>query len=403
MSVIARSKLITEADPQLAGQIRAWRHAIHANPETAFEEVETAELASRQLQACGLEVYSGIAVTGVVGVLRAGMSEHAIGLRADMDALHIQEANDFPYRSQRDGRMHACGHDGHTAMLLGAATYLARTRRFDGTVYFIFQPAEESEGGGRRMVEEGLFDRFPMDAVYGLHNIPGMPVGEFALLTGPALASFDVFEICIRGKGGHAAMPQRTVDPIVVGAQLVNVLQTIVSRSLDPLDAGVISVTSMHAGETWNVVPDSCVLRGSVRALDEDVRAVIEARIRELSEGLCSSFGASAEIKYERRYPATINTPEESDRARRVVETEFGPEHVIADARPLMASEDFAYMLRAKAGCFALTGNGIGESASPCQLHSSHYDFNDDVLGWGATYWVRLVEQILPVTSRAPG
>ena len=391
-----RLRLITEDDPQLAARMRGWRHAIHANPETAFEEVQTAALVAEQLRAFGLQVHTGIAATGLVGVLRSGNGQRAIGLRADMDALHIQEQNEFAHRSRNDGRMHACGHDGHTAMLLGAAAHLASTKRFDGTVYFIFQPAEENEGGGRRMVEEGLFERFAMEAVYGLHNIPGMPVGQFTIVSGPALASFDTFEITVRGKGGHAAMPQRTIDPVVVGSQLVSALQTIVSRTVDPLDSGVVSVTSMHAGETWNVVPDTCVLRGSVRAFDEKVRGTIEEKLRSLATGLCASFGASAEVRYERRYPATVNAPRESALARAMAAREFGNERVVADARPLMASEDFAFMLRAKAGCFALTGNGAGTPGAPCELHNPRYDFNDDVFGWGATYWVRLVEHSLP-------
>jgi amidohydrolase len=390
-----RPRLITEADPGLARSMREWRHAIHAHPETAFEEIETAAMVARQLGECGLEVHTGIAQTGVVGVLSCGSSSRAIGLRADMDALHIQEQNDFAHRSLRDGRMHACGHDGHTAMLLGAARHLASTRSFDGTVYFIFQPAEENEGGGRRMVEEGLFERFAMEAVFGLHNIPGMPVGQFTILTGPALASFDIFEITVRGRGGHAAMPQRTVDPIVAGSQLVTALQSIVSRTIDPLDAGVVSVTSLHAGETWNVVPDTCVIRGSVRAFSESVRNSVEARMRELAAGICAAFGARADVRYERRYPATVNAPAESEHARRVAVRAFGSERIVAEGRPLMASEDFAYMLQAKPGCFALTGNGTGVPGSPCELHNPRYDFNDDVLGWGATYWVRLVEETL--------
>jgi amidohydrolase len=388
-------RLITDADPDLARRMREWRRTIHAHPETAFEEIETAALVSRQLEECGLEVHTGLAQTGVVGVLRCGSSSRAIGLRADMDALHIQEQNDFAHRSRRDGRMHACGHDGHTAMLLGAARHLAAKRSFDGTVYFIFQPAEENEGGGRRMVEEGLFERFAMEAVFGLHNIPGLPVGQFTILTGPALASFDIFEITVHGKGGHAAMPQRTVDPVVVGSQLVTALQSIVSRTIDPLDAGVVSVTSLHAGETWNVVPDTCVIRGSVRTFSEGVRNSVETRMRELAAGICAAFGARSDVRYERRYPATVNAPAESEHAQRVAARAFGKERIVAEGRPLMASEDFAYMLQAKAGCFALTGNGAGAPGSPCELHNPRYDFNDEVLGWGATYWVRLVEETL--------
>jgi hippurate hydrolase len=390
--------LITDADPGLLAQMRSWRRTIHAHPETAFEEFATAELVAGTLRAAGISVHTGIAETGVVGVLQSGEGGRAIALRADMDALHIQELNDFAHRSRHEGRMHACGHDGHTAMLLGAAAYLARTRNFLGTVFLIFQPAEENEGGGRRMVEEGLFERFPAEAVFGLHNLPGMPVGRFSLLTGPALASFDTFEIRIRAQGGHAAMPHLTADPIVIGAQLVSALQTIVSRALSPQEAAVVSVTSLHAGDTWNVIPNEAILRGSARAFSEPVQAKIEERVRALATGLCSSFGADADVDYQRRYPPTINWPAETQTARHVVTEAFGTDTLQPDARPLMASEDFAYMLLRKAGCFALVGNGVEGSG---QLHSAHYDFNDDLLGWGATYWVRLVEHMLARSNAA--
>ena len=383
--------LITDADDTLRGLMRTWRHAIHAHPETAFEEFATAELVAATLQASGITVHTGIAGTGVVGVLSAGTGGRSIGLRADMDALHIQELNEFAHRSQCEHRMHACGHDGHTAMLLGAAVHLASSRAFDGTVYLIFQPAEENEGGGRRMVEEGLFERFPMDAVYGLHNLPGLPVGQFSLSPGPALASFDTFEIKIRGKGGHAAMPHRAIDPIVIASQLIGALQTVVSRKLDPLEAGVVSVTSVHAGDTWNVIPDEAVLRGSVRAFSDDVQRLIEESIRSLAAGICATFGATAEVTYEYRYPKTFNWPEQTELARNVVTEAFGADGLLAAPRPLMASEDFSYMLRDKAGCFALLGNGLIGSG----LHHPRYDFNDELLGWGATYWVRLVESLL--------
>jgi amidohydrolase len=390
---VGSHELITDTDGQLGEQMRSWRRTIHAHPETAYEEFATAKLVAAALQESGIRVHTGIARTGVVGVLQAGNGGRSIALRADMDALHIQELNDFAHRSLHDGRMHACGHDGHTATLLGAAAHLARTRNFEGTVYLVFQPAEENEGGGRRMVEEGLFEHFPVDAVFGLHNLPGLPVGCFSLLSGPVLASFDIFEIRISGKGGHAAMPQHVIDPIVIGSQLVGALQTIVSRSLDPLESGVVSVTSLHAGDTWNVVPDEAVLRGSVRAFDEPIQARIEERLRALTTGICTSFGASATVKYERRYPPTVNWPEQTEAARRVVVKTFGADSLTAGARPLMASEDFSYMLREKPGCFALLGNGVG--AGSTGLHNPHYDFNDELLGWGATYWVRLVEDLL--------
>lgn len=385
--------LIAEFDPLLTRQMREWRRAIHAHPEIAFEEHETAALVARKLGEFGIAVHTGIAHTGVVGVLRAGASHRSIGLRADMDALPMQELNRFEHRSRIDQRMHACGHDGHTAMLLGAAKHLATTKRFDGTVYFIFQPAEENEGGGRRMVEEGLFQRFPMDSVFGLHNLPGQPVGQFTILSGPALASYDTFEIAILGKGGHAGMPQRTVDPIVIGAQLIVGLQTIVSRALDPLDWAVVSVTSLHAGEAWNVVPDKAVLRGSVRAFSEQVQALIEERIRALAQGISASFGAASDVRYERRYPPTINWPVETAQAQRAAASAFGAERVNETARPLMASEDFAYLLREKVGCFALIGNGPSDGG--CELHNPYYDFNDELLALGATYWTSLVEQQL--------
>lgn len=381
---------------QWQDEMTRWRRYLHQHPETAFEEVETARFVAGKLSEFGIEVHRGLAGTGIVGTLRSGSRTSAIGLRADMDGLAIHEANEFPHRSVVAGKMHACGHDGHTAMLLGAARYLAATRRFDGTVHFIFQPAEENEGGGRRMVEEGLFEQFAMDAVFGMHNIPGIPVGRFAAMPGPVMASFDIFEITIEGRGAHAAMPHQGVDAIVIASQLVLAMNTVVSRNLDPIESAVLSVTQLHAGETWNASPGTAVLRGTVRTFSETVRTTIEQRIRELAEHVASAYGGSARLMYDRRYPPTINDAAQTLQAQRVIESTFGNDSLLRDARPIMAAEDFAYMLQAKQGCYVWLGNGAGEGS--CAVHNSRYDFNDEALPHGATYWVRLVEGLLPST-----
>ncbi len=292
----------------LESEMRDWRHHLHAHPETAFEESATAAFVADKLTRLGLEVHTGLAKTGVVGVLRHGTGERAIGLRADLDALHIQEASGVSYQSRHPGRMHACGHDGHTTMLLGAAQALAQRRNFAGTVYFIFQPAEENEGGGRVMVEEGLFDRFPMEAVYGLHNWPRKALGTFATREGPLMGAYDIFEIVVTGKGGHAAMPYVTRDPMLFAAHMINALQTIVARNLHPQDAGVVSVTQVHGGDTWNVIPEQVVLRGTVRTFRREVQDLIESRIRGLAAGVAATFEMAATVRYERRYPSTVNT-----------------------------------------------------------------------------------------------
>ena len=295
----------------------AWRHDIHSHPETAFEEVRTADVVAAKLEAFGLEVHRGLAKTGVVGVLRSGTSKRAIGLRADMDALDVHETNQFDHKSTIPGKMHACGHDGHTVMLLGAAKYLAETKNFDGTVYFIFQPAEENEGGGRVMVEEGLFEKFPVDGVYGMHNIPGIPVGKFAVRPGPMMAAYDIFEVVLKGVGAHGAMPQHTIDPVVVGAHIVTALQSIVARNVDPMDTAVVSTTQIHAGDTWNVIPQECVLRGTVRTFKKPVQDLIEKNIEKISRNVAAGFGAEVvKWRYERRYPATVNSVA-GDRVRR--------------------------------------------------------------------------------------
>ncbi len=378
-------------------EMTAWRRDIHAHPETAFEEHRTSDVVAKKLGEFGIAVSRGLAGTGVVGTLTVGSGKRAIGLRADMDALHIHEKNGFEHKSQNAGRMHACGHDGHTTMLLGAAKYLAETRNFDGTVHFIFQPAEENEGGGRVMVEQGLFDKFPVEAVYGMHNWPGMPVGQFGVMKGPMMASFDIFEIVVTGVGCHAAMPQRGIDPVVVAAEMVGALQTIASRTVSPLDAAVVSVTQIHAGDTWNVIPEEVVLRGTTRTFKAEIQDQVEARIKTIAEGIAMAHGCTAAVRYERRYPATVNTETETEIAAAAMREVVGGPNVQRDLVPTMGSEDFAFMLLAKPGCYAWIGNGPGEGG--CTLHNPSYDFNDDVLPIGASYWARLVEQNLAKTG----
>jgi amidohydrolase len=376
-------------------QMTEWRRHIHANPETAFEEVGTAAFVAERLRAFGVDaVHEGLARTGVVATIRAGTSDRAIGLRADLDALDMQEATGKAWASTRPGKHHACGHDGHTTMLLGAARHLAATRRFDGIVHLIFQPAEENEGGGRVMVEEGLFERFPVESVYGMHNIPGMAAGTFAIRPGPMMASYDIFEITVTGRGSHGAMPHHGIDPITTGAELVQKLQTIVSRNVDPLEPAVLSVTKFHSGTAWNIIPNEAVIGGTVRAFSEVVQAQIERRIRELCEGTALSHGATIAVRYERRYPPTVNSTAEAELCARVAESLVGAERVRHDPKPAMGSEDFAWMLRARPGAYMWIGNGLGGEGG-CMVHNPGYDFNDAVLPVGAAYWVRLVETAL--------
>lgn len=372
----------------------ALRRDLHAHPELAFEEHRTADLVARHLEAAGIEVHRGLARTGVVGVLRNGSSRRAIGLRADMDALPIQEQNLFPHRSRHAGRMHACGHDGHTAMLLAAAEYLAANRDFDGTVYFIFQPAEETVGGARVMIEEGLFERFPMDAVYGLHNWPGLPVGQFAVHTGPVMACSDQFDIVIQGHGAHAAFPHQGRDPTLAGAALVQALQSIVSRNLDPVDAAVLSITRFHAdGGAYNVIPERAELSGTVRAFRPEVQDQVEAAMERICAGIGATYGVQVNFTYQRGYPPTVNDPTEAARCREVLEALVGAENVRCDLKPAMGAEDFAYFLKARPGCYVWIGNGPGEGG--CMLHHPRYDFNDELLPIGASYWVRLTQRLL--------
>jgi hippurate hydrolase len=372
-----------------------WRRDIHAHPETAFEEHRTAEVVAKKLAAFGIEVHRGLAGTGVVGTLRGqGKGGRAIGLRADLDALDVHELNGFDHKSRHQGKMHACGHDGHTTMLLGAAKYLAETRNFDGTVHFIFQPAEENEGGGRVMVQEGLFEKFPVEGVYGMHNMPGIPVGTFAVRPGPMMASYDIFEVTVKGKGAHGAMPHQGIDPVVAAAQIVTALQTITSRNTPPLESAVVSVTKIHGGDAWNVIPDQVVLGGTTRSFRPEIQAMIEPAIRRIAEGICAALGCTMTMRYERRYPPTINTAPETEVAARAAALVVGEDKVDRDVQPTMGSEDFAFMLQAKPGCYIFVGNGPGDGG--CLLHNPHYDFNDEVLPVGASYWAKLVETVLP-------
>ena len=375
----------------------AWRHDLHAHPETAFEEFRTSEFVAGKLSEFGIDVDRGLAGTGVVGTLTQGDGGGAIALRADMDALHIEEANDFSYRSVNPGKMHACGHDGHTTMLLGAAKYLAETRNFSGTIHLIFQPAEENEGGARVMIEQGLFEKFPVSAVFGMHNKPGIPVGRFAIRPGAMLASFDIFEIIIKGTGTHAALPNSGVDSIVVAGHMITALQTLVRSNVHPLDSAVVSVTQIHGGDTYNVIPESTVLRGTTRFYKADVQDRVQAAMELLVEQVAAAFGAEAELTYERRYPALINHEKEAELAADIAASIVGPENVDRDIVPTMAAEDFAFMLQSVPGAYINVGNGPGESG--CYLHNPNYDFNDSALVYGASYWVGLVETILPAAG----
>jgi amidohydrolase len=375
-----------------AAEMADWRHDIHAHPETAFEEVRTSDKVAGLLQDFGIEAHRGLATTGVVGVLRNGDGP-AIGLRADMDALPIEELTNLPYRSTNPGKMHACGHDGHTTMLLGAARHMATNKNFKGTVYLIFQPAEENEGGARVMVEEGLFDQFPMEAVYGMHNWPGMPVGTFAIKPGPMMASFDTFEAVIEGRGAHGAMPHLGRDPVIAAMAVVNGWQSIISRNLDPQDAAVISVTQVDAGDAWNVIPESARLRGTIRTFNERVRDTVWTRMQELGESVAKGYGATISLERHYRYPAVINAEAETDHAIEAASQVVGANSVDLTPTPSMGAEDFAFMMNAVKGSYIWIGNGPGEGG--CILHNANYDFNDAALVLGASYWVRLVENRL--------
>ena len=385
--------LIPEIVAQSA-ELTDWRRHIHAHPELAFEETQTAAFVAEKLRSFGIDVVEGIAGTGVVGTLQRGGGNRSIGLRADLDALPIVEANDFEHRSTQPGVMHACGHDGHTTMLLGAAAYLAASDTFSGTVHFIFQPAEENEGGARAMVEAGLFEQFPMEAVYGMHNIPGIPVGEFAVKPGPMMAAFVIFDITVRGRGGHAAIPQQTVDPVLIGTKIVEALQTLVAREINPQEPAVLSVTQFHGGDAYNVIPDQVSISGCTRCFSTRVQAQFEQSIERVACGIASGFGAEIEFSYERRYPPTVNSPTETESAAEAAIAVSGATAVNRAPKPSMGSEDFAYMLQEKPGCYIWIGNGDGEGS--CMIHNPGYDFNDEILPIGASYWSALVAQLLP-------
>ena len=380
-----------------AASIAAVRRDIHAHPELCFEELRTSDVIAKQLTDWGIPIHRGLGKTGVVAILKNGTSGRAVGLRADIDALPMTEHNRFAHASKHPGKMHACGHDGHTAMLLGAAKHLAKHRNYDGTVYLIFQPAEEGGGGAREMIKDGLFEKFPMEAVFGAHNWPGMAAGQFALKTGPCFASSNEFRITIRGKGSHAALPHNGVDPVPVACQMVQAFQTIITRNKRPIDAGVISVTMIHAGEATNVVPDACEIQGTVRTFTLEVLDLIEARMRQIAEHTCAAFGAECEFEFHRNYPPTINHDAETAFARRVLAEVAGADNVL-EFEPTMGAEDFSYYLLEKPGCYFLIGNGDGShregghGLGPCNLHNPSYDFNDELIPLGATMWVRLAE-----------
>jgi amidohydrolase len=378
----------------LHGEITAWRRDIHAHPELLYDVHRTAALVADKLRSFGCdEVATGIGRTGVVGLIRGSKAgNRVIGLRADMDALPIEEANDIPYKSTVAGKMHACGHDGHTAMLLGAARYLTETRNFAGTAAVIFQPAEEGGAGGKAMLWDGLMERFRIEEVYGMHNYPGLPVGEFALRPGPLMAAADRITIEIEGRGGHAARPHIAVDPVLVGAQIINQIQSIVARNVDPLHAAVISICVFQAGTTDNVIPQTALLRGTARSLTPEVRDLLERRLHEVVTGTAHLYGATAKITYHRDYPVTRNHERQAAFAASVAAQVVGDERVDDEVAPVMGAEDFSFMLEARPGAFIFVGNG--DSAG---LHHPAYDFNDEVIPIGTSYWVRLVETALGI------
>jgi hippurate hydrolase len=394
-------------EPILAYQseLETIRRDIHAHPELCYEEQRTADVVAARLTDWGIPVVRGLGVTGVVGIIKNGTSDRAIGLRADMDALPMQELNTFEHASRHAGKMHACGHDGHTTMLLGAAHYLSQNRNFDGTVYLIFQPAEEGGAGARRMMDDGLFERFPMEAVYGMHNWPGIKAGSFGVVAGPMMASSNEFRVVVKGKGAHAAQPHRGIDPVMVAVQIAQGWQTIISREKNPLDTAVLSITQIHAGSATNVIPDEAVMIGTVRTFSTDVLDLIERRMHEIANGLASGFGATIDFTFKRNYPPLVNHPEQTAFAIEAMRAVVGSDNVDTNVEPTMGAEDFAFMLQEKPGCYVFIGNGDGDhrhhghGLGPCQLHNGSYDFNDHLLPIGASYWARLVEMSLPLTS----
>ena len=381
---------IDPAIAAFASDLTAWRRDIHAHPELGFEEERTSAIVASKLKEFGCEVTTGIGKTGVVGTIRVGNNPRAVGLRADMDALPMDETNTFEHASQHKGRMHACGHDGHTTMLLGAARHLAATRNFDGTVHFIFQPAEEGRGGAEAMVKDGLFEKFPCEVVFGMHNRPKLDVGRFQIRSGPMMAGGGLFDIHIKGKGAHGARPESGVDPVVIGGHIITALQTVISRTLAPIDSGVISITQMHAGDAYNVIPETAVLRGTVRAFRKEVMATIKEKIERIASGIAQSLGGEAKADVRIVFPPLVNNPDEAKWIGVVGASIVGEEHYNREGAYVMASEDFSYMLEKVPGAFILIGNGGGEGG--CEVHNPGYDFNDEALPLGATLWARVVE-----------
>ncbi|MES2743726.1 MAG: M20 aminoacylase family protein [Pseudomonadota bacterium] len=379
------------------------RRDLHAHPELCYEEQRTADVVAARLTEWGIPVVRGLGRTGVVGILRNGTSQRAIGLRADMDALPMQEINTFEHASRHPGKMHACGHDGHTAMLLGAARHLAQQRDFDGTVYLIFQPAEEGGAGAREMIRDGLFTRFPMDAIYGMHNWPGMAAGTMSVVEGPMMASSNEFHVVVKGKGAHAAQPHKGIDPIMLAVQIAQSWQAIITREKSPLDTAVLSITQIHAGSATNVIPDQATLIGTVRTFTTPVLDLIERRMRAVAEHTAAAFDAEVNFVFKRNYPPLVNHPKETAFAVEVMRSVVGADRVDSNAEPTMGAEDFAFFLQEKPGCYIFIGNGEGDHRAgghglgPCVLHNGSYDFNDNLLPIGASFWVRLAEMALPV------
>jgi hippurate hydrolase len=386
---------------QFHSELQHIRRDIHAHPELCYEENRTSDAVAQKLAEWGIPIVRGLGVTGVVGVIKNGSSDRAIGLRADMDALPVQEINRFAHASKHSGKMHACGHDGHMAMLLGAAHYLSQNRNFDGTVYVIFQPAEEGGGGARRMMDDGLFTRFPMEAVFGMHNWPGIPVGAFGVTPGPMMASSNEFEVIVTGKGAHAGQPHKGIDPIMVAVQIAQSWQTVVTRNKNPIDAAALSITQIHAGSATNIIPDQATLVGTVRTFSTEVLDLIERRMRAIAEHTAAAFDAQIDFQFKRNYPPLINHVKETAFAVEVMQSVVGAQNVDTKVEPTMGAEDFAFMLQEKPGCYVFIGNGEGghrdggHGLGPCNLHNASYDFNDELLPIGATYWVRLAEAFL--------
>jgi hippurate hydrolase len=386
---------------EFQSELQQIRRDIHAHPELCYEEQRTADVVAQKLSEWGIPLLRGLGGTGVVGIIKGGSSARAIGLRADMDALPMQELNTFAHASRHAGKMHACGHDGHTAMLLGAAHYLSQQRNFDGTVYVIFQPAEEGGAGARAMMEQGLFEQCTMDAVFGMHNWPGAPVGTFGVTAGPMMASSNEFEVIVQGKGAHAAQPHKGVDPIMVAVQIAQGWQTIVSRNKSPIDAGVLSITQIHAGSATNVIPDEATLIGTVRTFTTEVLDLIEQRMRAVAQHTAAAFDAQVDFRFKRNYPPLVNHVKETALAVEVLQAMVGARNVNAAVEPTMGAEDFAFMLQQKPGCYVFIGNGegahrtLGHGLGPCNLHNPSYDFNDELLPIGASYWVRLAQAFL--------